>query len=79
MDAANGIAGKPGRLARILSSQRPVFILNRYTRGINMALSSEVPLNCILVQNFTAATPSRNPFAVTTRLERIGNAPALAA
>lgn len=55
---------------RVFSSQRLLPFCSIGTRvGLMCRLSSEQPLNCFLVQNFTAARPSCRPSAVTTRLE----------
>ncbi len=40
--------------------------------GLMWRLGSGPPLNCLSVQNFTAARPSGEPSAATTRLECIG-------
>jgi hypothetical protein len=56
----------------MLSSHRMLSLRSMGTLvGLTFRFKAAVPLNFLLVQNFTAAKPSGSPSAVTARLECI--------
>jgi hypothetical protein len=71
VNAPGRLTEQHGGVAHVFQPTPALLLLNRHAPGWMCRLSSEQPLNRLLVQKFTAARPSGKPSVVTTKLECI--------